>query len=246
MDETLPEGTRTRVEKRGDRIVRMRQHESSVYTYPTLELLANRGWKGAPRLITPGMIEELTFLPGKVPGRTNLPSWVAAPQALREVGRMIREFHDLTAGTSLVGDQETMCHNDLAPANTVYDPETLLPYAFIDWDLAAPGSRIADIGHAVWQWLELGPGAHIDTAAEGLVTLIDGYRYAYSVSEVIESAIQWRLDTATGIEQGAATDPTLATLVQAGVPADCREAAAWTIANIETLIVAARQVSISE
>ena len=62
---------------------------------------------------------------------------------------LVREFHDLTPGTPLAGDAQVVCHNDLAPNNTVYSPggSGLRPVAFIDWDLAAPGQRIHDVAH---------------------------------------------------------------------------------------------------
>jgi len=46
-----------------------------------------------------------------------------------EVARLVRQFHDLTAGTPLAGDQEVVYHNDLSPKNTVYrdDREGMRP-----------------------------------------------------------------------------------------------------------------------
>lgn len=74
------------------------------------------------------------------------------------VGRLIRVLHDLTAGTALAGDREVVCHNDLSPKNTIYRGEgsDARPVAFFDWDLAAPGERIADVAHACWQYPGLG------------------------------------------------------------------------------------------
>ncbi|WP_425508413.1 phosphotransferase family protein [Streptomyces roseirectus] len=37
-----------------------------------------------------------------------------------------------------------MCHHDLGPNNTVFRDE--MPAAFIDFDLAAPGSPLEDVG----------------------------------------------------------------------------------------------------
>jgi aminoglycoside phosphotransferase (APT) family kinase protein len=76
------------------------------------------------------------------------------------VARLVREFHDLTAGTDLAGGAEVLCHNDLHPNNTVYreTEEGGLPYAFVDRDLAAPGRAIEDVAHVCWTWLDLGPG----------------------------------------------------------------------------------------
>ncbi|MGV4986738.1 hypothetical protein ACVB8X_12925 [Streptomyces sp. NRAIS4] len=64
---------------------------------------------------------------------------MSSDESLVAVARLLREFHDLTAGTALAGDHEVVCHNDLSPMNTVYRPVSgsLRPTAFIDWDLAA-------------------------------------------------------------------------------------------------------------
>ena len=88
---------------------------------------------------------------------------VTAEASLVRVAELVREFHDLTVGTPLAGDAQVVCHNDLAPNNTVYSPDGsgLCPVAFIDWDLAAPGRRIHDVAHVCWQYLGLGPCALI-------------------------------------------------------------------------------------
>ncbi|MBD0842980.1 hypothetical protein [Streptomyces sp. TRM68416] len=40
--------------------------------------------------------------------------------ALAHVARMVREFHDLTHNCPQAGGRDVVCHNDLAPNNTVY------------------------------------------------------------------------------------------------------------------------------
>ena len=46
-----------------------------------------------------------------------------------------------------------VCHNDLAPSNTIYRDGQ--PVAFIDWDVAAPAPPLWDIAHAVWRFVDI-------------------------------------------------------------------------------------------
>jgi len=46
-----------------------------------------------------------------------------------------------------------ICHNDLSPANTVF--RGVRPVAFVDWEFAAPGSRLWDLAYAAWWWVPL-------------------------------------------------------------------------------------------
>jgi aminoglycoside phosphotransferase (APT) family kinase protein len=69
--------------------------------------------------------------------------------AVVSAARLIREFHDATAGTRLAGDQEVVCHGDLGSHNIVFVKE--LAVGLIDWDGGvAPGLRVVDFAHAVW------------------------------------------------------------------------------------------------
>ena len=84
-----------------------------------------------------------------------MPGWAATDRALTAVARLTREFHDLTAGTAPVGADEVLCHHDLAPNNTVY--RAGVPYAFIDWDIAGPGTCVQDIAHICGSGSTSGP-----------------------------------------------------------------------------------------
>jgi len=237
VDELLSGGLRNSVRRVGDRVVR---HGSGPRegAHHVLRLLEAANWRGAPRLLASGPPEELEYLPGLVPARGTVPAYATAAPAIVELGQLIRQLHDLTAQDAAERGQEVFCHNDLAPANTVFDERSQLPIAFIDWDQAAPGTRVADLGHAAWQWFSLGPAADLSDAGDGVARLVASYGTGLTPGEVFEAAVVWQLETADGIEAGASTDPALAALARDGVPASCREAAAWTTANTERLLAA--------
>ena len=77
--------------------------------------------------------------------------------ALARVARLIRDYHDAVTGfvpppdahwqvlIPAEGDCDIIAHHDLAPWNLVIGPR----WAFIDWDLAAPGTRLWDVAYAV-------------------------------------------------------------------------------------------------
>jgi hypothetical protein len=64
--------------------------------------------------------EVLSFIDGHVAWEPGQPPEVRPEESLVAVARLVRQFHDLTAGTELAHDQEVACHNDLSPKNTVY------------------------------------------------------------------------------------------------------------------------------
>jgi len=81
------------------------------------------------------------------------------------VAQLVRRFHDAAAGfmapdgarwRHLAEAPDTgplVCHNDLAPYNTIYRDGR--PVAFIDWDVAAPAPPLWDIAHAVWRFVDI-------------------------------------------------------------------------------------------
>jgi Ser/Thr protein kinase RdoA (MazF antagonist) len=95
--------------------------------------------------------ETFTFVPGVVPADLD-PGF--PDQVLVAAARLIRRFHDATAGAEVAGSAETVCHGDLSPCNFVFrDGE---PVAIIDFDAAAPADRLLDLGYAAFLWLNLG------------------------------------------------------------------------------------------
>lgn len=117
------------------------------------------GFDGAPRVL--GIDEQgreaLTFIEGGEAAWSDTELGAAA-----ELGR---RYHDAVASfvpppdaswqlmEGAPREHELICHNDLSPWNTVYRDE--LPVAFIDWDLAAPGTRVWDVAWAVYRYVPL-------------------------------------------------------------------------------------------
>lgn len=149
VEHPLPGGFVNHVVRVGDTVRRSRAGETvrrssgdrAEFVHRLLQHFERHGWPGAPRLL--GVDERgrevLTFVEGHVAWRSPTDR-VSSTESLAGVARLVRQFHDLTAGAPLAGDGEVVCHNDLSPSNTVYrggGEGPLLPVAFIDWDIAA-------------------------------------------------------------------------------------------------------------
>jgi hypothetical protein len=127
-----------------------------------LEHLEAVGFDGAPRAL--GFDEKgrqvLSYVEGS-PGLASGPD----DEGLASSARLIRRYHDAVDGfvpppgaawQFMVGAPlkgPVVCHNDLAPLNTVYDSGHAR--ALVDWDFAAPGSREWDVAYALWRYVPL-------------------------------------------------------------------------------------------
>ncbi len=243
-DELLPGGSVTHVVRIGD-TVRRSPGPNSAFVHRLLAHLERAGWDGAPRFLGVDDLgrEILGFLAGHVAWEASQPAEVRSDESLVTAARLVRQFHDLTAGTGLADRAEVVCHNDLSPKNTVYrDLGTgLRPAAFIDWDIAAPGLRIHDIAHVCWQYPGLGPAAGDPRQAARRVRLIcDAYGLADRTS-VVSTILWWQERCWHGIRAGAAAgDPAMMRLYQAGATAAVREQQRWTERHRAVLAAALR------
>jgi Phosphotransferase enzyme family len=233
-EQPLPGGFVSRVVRDGD-TVRRSPGERAEFVHRLLGHFQEHGWTGAPRFL--GMDgqgrETLTFLDGYVawPSPTDR---VSSAGSLAGVARLVRQFHDLTAGTPLAGDQEVVCHNDLSPKNTVYRDggQGLHPVAFLDWDIAAPGARIHDVAHMCWQYLDLGPAVpDLAAASHGVRLLCDAYGLA-DRSQVVDTILWWQDRCWRGIDAGAeAGNAAMAALRASGAVTSVRAAFDWVAAR---------------
>jgi hypothetical protein len=153
--------------RRGSRAV-------SATVLELLRHLERKGFEGAPRAL--GFDDQgrevLSYIEGEVGygdhfiadegGRFDrrLPDYVWHDDVLTHLGALIRGFHDAAATFPWAGRNwsfeprapvETICHHELFPSNTVF--RSGRPVAFIDWDTAAPGPRVWDLGLAAWRWV---------------------------------------------------------------------------------------------
>ena len=213
------------------------------FVHRLLSFLEQVGFDGAPRYlgIDPQGRETLSFIEGHVPWQASRQVNTRTDASLAAVARLLRRCHDLTAGTALAAESEVVSHNDLSPRNTVYRDygRGLLPVAFIDWDLAAPGSRIHDIALMCWQYPGLGPGAtKVAEAARQIRLICDAYGLADRRS-LIDTILWWQDRCWRGIEAAAASgDGAMARLMAAGAPEWVRREHTWVATNRRALAAA--------
>ncbi len=145
---------------------------TALFTHALLRHLEAVGFAGAPRFlgIDGRGREVLTYLPGAVV----LGGPPLGDGQLVAAARLVRAFHDATAGTALAGAAEVVRHTDLGPHNTVFQDGR--PVALIDWGDARPGARLGDLAAAVWCYGSIGAeGGPIDEQARRIAVFCDAY-----------------------------------------------------------------------
>ena len=132
---------------------------NGTFVHALLRHLEAVGFDGAPRFR--GLDEDgreiLAYIDGD-PGATSTVERAIGDAQLVLAARLLRRFHDATAGTRLAGGHEVACHRDWTPANTVFVAGS--PIALIDFEWALPGRRIEDIGYGAFHLLDLGYPQH--------------------------------------------------------------------------------------
>ncbi len=243
-EETLP-GAFSTLARVGD-TVRRSTGPWTPAVHALLRHLERVGFEGAPRVlgIDAQGREVLTYVPGDVP-REASPT-VATGRALSEVAGLLRRYHEAVSGFSLPagirwhgrappGPGSVVCHNDLAPRNTVFRGGR--PVAFLDFDLASPAPPAWDVAHLAWQFVPLADDE--GCARQGWTTppdragrlrvVCDGYGLSEQERDGLPELLVRRIETtASGIEALAAEGvPAHQRWAEEGVPALARADRDW-------------------
>lgn len=171
-------------------------HPNSGFERALLDYLHGQGWSGAPELFARDHEDRLIH--ACLRGTSIHDGRLLSDDYLVRTAELVREFHDLTAGTSLANGQEVVCHNNLAPRHTISQRD--LPYAFVDWEHAAPGLRVQDIAHVCWKFVPMGPDA-VD-APRRIRLICDTYGLI-DRTRLVEAVLWWQDRSLRGIESAA-------------------------------------------
>lgn len=177
VEVALPKGDVTEgVVRVGDTVRRPRQPQSA-FVAAYLDHLERVGFTGAPRFL--GVDDRgrdvLDFVPGDVPGAPP-EAWACTDEVVAGIGRLVRDLHDASAGwepppelawfgrdragpemppelADLPGPPELVAHCDVTPQNVVFRDGR--PVALVDFDLARPTRRVADMLTTAMWWVPL-------------------------------------------------------------------------------------------
>ncbi len=125
---------------------------NAAFVHDLLLFLEDQGFPFAPRFF--GRDEQgrdiLSYLEGEM--------WPdsgsgLSDELLEQAARAIRCYHDATAGSPLAQGHEIVAHHELGPHNTIFQGGHLV--GFIDWDDAAPGTRLRDLANAVYNYVDV-------------------------------------------------------------------------------------------
>ncbi len=129
---------------------------------------------------------------------------------LRRVGSMIRGIHDASATYTPPSDAiwrtaipapaaEIVCHNDLAPWNLITGER----WVFIDWDAAAPSTRLWDLAYAAQAFTLSDSERDPDEAAADLAAFVDGYGADRMLRHGLPRAMEERTAAMLALLEGA-------------------------------------------
>lgn len=263
-EEVLDGGNTGVVVRVGDTVRRQAGHWTPA-VHALLHHLESVGFDAAPRAL--GTDEQGREVAAYVQGVAGtLGPQPLAPEfqtldACRAIGAWLRAFHDAQAGFEpdpalpwrmvpgrLLRHGEVVVHQDVGTYNTVLRPDGT--FAVIDFDFAAPGERVEDLGYALWSWTPLwGERAAVEremgevTMADRLhkfAAILEGYAADADLRARIPDAVLARMgaQSRTLEELAAQGDPAFVRMVADGHAERPRGDAEWFAAKRDLFVAA--------
>jgi hypothetical protein len=148
----LPGGQLTPGIVRVGKTVRRPPKGNATFVHELLLWLEKQGFGFAPRFL--GIDEQGREILSYLEGQTWPDSGSGlSDDLLAQVAGAIRSYHDATAGLVLSQGYEIVAHHELGPHNTIFQAGHLV--GFIDWDDAAPGTRLRDLANAIYNYVDV-------------------------------------------------------------------------------------------
>ena len=134
-----------------------------------------------------------------IPGQLALESKPLTRSELSRVGAIVRAIHDASETFRPAGETswetaipapgaDLVCHNDLAPWNLIIGER----WVFIDWDAAAPSTRLWDLAYAAQAFTLSDTGHAPKDAARNLTAFIEGYGADHDLRVALPAAMHRR------------------------------------------------------
>ncbi|MET0389996.1 MAG: phosphotransferase [Polyangiales bacterium] len=172
----------------------------------------------------------LTYLPGEVPAK-----WRQFPDdQVSAAARIVRDLHDRTTHSTLTAASSVVCHNDLGPNNFVFRNGS--PIALIDYDMAAPGERLEDLGYMAWAWCLSSKATRgsVRSQAQQVLVLADAYGLSAAERGLLPDAIIKRQRRNTQFWRAYLTQQTEPAI---STPEHVRDVIAWSNTEMSHTIV---------
>ncbi len=156
--------------------VRRPAKDNAAFVHDLLGFLEKQDFPFAPRFF--GQDEQgrdiLSYLEGE--------TWPDSGSALSDdllvqTARAIRRYHDVTAGSRLAQGQGIVAHHELGPHNTIFQDGQLV--GFIDWDDAAPGTRLRDLANAVYHYVDVSHWSNQEASEQARRIRLMGTAYGW-------------------------------------------------------------------
>ncbi len=185
--------------------------------------LGARRMPGVPRFLGKDSRgrEILTYLPGRI---VDVDEELLSDAQLESLVAWARLLHENVAGFEHPGPwrypsaeaPDVYAHNDLAPYNVCFAGDRVA--GVFDWDLAAPSTRLMELGLLAWTCVPLFRATAPTVAARRLELIAAAYG-KFTAGEILEAAEVRVRHAAEVVSEWVATDaPGAAGMVAAGEP----------------------------